>query len=188
MSSKMSSKILKIKTLDQEGNNGNILIDLNSKWLSNDRARMFKKYFLGIDSGFKSPNVNKNNELTLLEDNQITKSEFLLFITFMRCGPAMFESIESSEEIMESLLMTTNQLGGCDELDNYINEIACKKISDKKKDKERIKLMKHNPLCPEDNYHDEYIFKLTGLLNVPDGDEWQVTKPYTHLVWIRKKK
>ena len=46
----------------------------------------------------------------------------------MRCGPAMFESIELSEEIMESLLMTTNQLGGCDELDDYINEIALKKI------------------------------------------------------------
>ena len=186
MSSKMSSKILKIKTLDEEGNNGNILIDLNSKWLLNDRARMFK-YFIGLESGFKKPNVNGNNELTLLEDNKITKSEFLLFLTFMRCGPAMFESIELSEEIMESLLMTTNQLGGCDELDDYINEIALKKISDKKKDEERKELMEHNPLCPEDNYHDEYTFKLTGLNHVPDGDEWQVTKPHNHLVWIRKK-
>ena len=98
------------------------------------------KYFIGLESGFKKPNINVNNELTLLEDNKITKSEFLLFLTFMRCGPTMFESIELSEEIMKSLLMTTNQLGGCNELDDYINMIALKKISDKKKDEERIKL------------------------------------------------
>ena len=123
----MDINILKIKTFDEEGN---IFIDLNSKWLSNDRVRMFR-YFIGLESGFKKPNVNDNNELTLLEDNKITKSAFLLFLTFMRCGPAMFESIESPEEIIPSLLMTTNQLGGCDELDDYINMIALKKISDK---------------------------------------------------------
>ena len=180
----MDTGILKIKTYFDSGC---ITILLNSKWLSNDRAKMFK-YFLGLDSKFGPPKVNKNNELTFLEDCKIKKDEFLLFLTFMRCGAAMFESIEPSEKTIRSLLMTSNQIGGCDELDDYINEIACKKINEKKKNNEIEKLKEHNPLCPAENYHHEYIFKLYSQSSQPNGDEWEATKSLNHLFWCRKKK
>ena len=58
----------------------------------------------------------------------------------------------------------------------------------KKKDEERQKLKEHNPLCPEDDFHHEYIFKLTTINNERFGDEWEETKQNDHLIWIRKKK
>ena len=138
----------------------------------------------GLKEGFKHVNSNEHGHLTFPLDYGITRQDFLKCIHFLRTG------ILNDETHIDAMSDVFNILGGFDVWDAFIKHKET--LHAKKNKKEAIKKEQrlHNPLTPEDNVLDLFVFEAheTYWAHSP---EWQVTAPVDHsntMFWWRKKK
>jgi len=163
-------------------NNCKILIDLdelkNSNRLKN--AFIFNRLFGFDDNSFKKEEMNKDNEgnYTLFKDFNISKIDWLSFINFIRNGKIEYDI--SSEYIKNIKQKNSYQKLFIQELDRNISSgifLAFGPIPsfDKyvSKSINYYKNEKYNPMTPEEDYLQKYIWK--HFLLTPDEPEWEFT-------------
>ena len=159
------------------------LVILTSEFITN-RGNNVLLRLCGLKEGFGHVNSNEHGHLTFPLDYGITRQDFLKCIHFLRTG------ILNDEAHIGAMSNVFNILGGFDEWDAFLKHKE--DLHAKKNKQEAIKKEQrlHNPLTPEDNVLDLFVFEAHQTCWSHSG-EWQTTAALDHsntVFWWRKKK
>lgn len=140
------------------------------------------KRFLGLGEGFEAPRKDQMGRLTFLKSLGILRKDFVACISFLRC--------EHVEDI-NNLVYTLNILGGSEKLDVYCANLEKQKEEQEKKAVLLQTEIEKNPMTPEQDTKQLFIWRARFLTNELH-DDWSVTTRIDNsnynTFWYRKKK
>ncbi len=159
-------------------------------------ARVFKTLFkINEESEFGDypMKINKDGHITILQDLDISNSDWYNLIQFLENGLIKMDYLDKDQciELIENVNMTNMKLGSFPSFDDYYKDFYNNKIQNYEV---------YNPFIPEEDHKQIYIWDLESDLNknfrtyhkIDNG--WSVTKHFrlensiTDFMWWRKLK